>query len=56
VFDAKIGSMYDNLITSAVVARRCGYRFIAFNGDIFFISDDLGTVIETGLTVEDMRA
>ena len=49
VFDCKVSYLYRD--HAAVKARECGYKFLAWNGDVMFILDDRGACAETGIKV-----
>lgn len=53
VFDAKHESLR-NLDQVAQLAFKCGYKFFAFNGDIYFL-DSAGNIYKTGLEVKDVQ-
>ena len=49
VFDCK--KPYSHRDEAARKARECGYKFVAWNGDILFILNDRGDTAETGIKV-----
>lgn len=51
VFDCKLPV---NLAGAAQKAKDAGYRFVAFAGEVYFVSYK-GTVEHAGLSVEDLR-
>ena len=53
VFDCKV--RYKTVVEAALKAKECGYKFLAFNADIYFISDETGKPELTGITVEMMN-
>ena len=55
VLNAQVGSRIarDGILSLARTARDLGYKFLAWNGTIYFVSSDANTH-DTGLTVADI--
>jgi hypothetical protein len=52
VFDCK--AVYHNLEHAARTASMCGYKFLAWNGDILFVLDWTGKTASTGIAVSQL--
>jgi hypothetical protein len=52
VFHCKIH--YSILDEAAVKAWECGYKFVLWNGDVFFILNEQGETEETGIKEESL--
>ncbi len=53
VLDVKPGTNYGHILVFARAARLLGYRFIAWNGEVYFIVDE-SELIDTGVSSDDL--
>lgn len=52
VFDCKV--RYADESEAAKMACKCGYKFMAWNGDVLFVWNEYGDTAETGIKVAEL--
>ena len=53
VFDCKTG-IHKDKDAAALVAIQCGYRFMAWNSDVFYLAWATGEAMPTGIKVAQL--
>lgn len=45
---------YETIEDAAKMAAKCGYKFLTWNGKVYFILSDNGEVDVTGITTDEL--